>query len=66
MGYGDSYKETPQQKQMFKLMAALQQIDNITNLLYDNEYKDYIYNHLVSIKCELDRQMSHIVKENNQ
>ena len=60
------YQETPKQKKRFKLMAALQQIDNITNLLYDNEYKDYIYNHLVPIKCELDRQMSHLEKENVQ
>jgi len=60
------YQETPKQKKRFKLMGALQQIDNITNLLYDNESRDYIYNHLVSIKCELDRQMSHLEKGNVQ
>ena len=40
------------------LIGALQQIDNITNLLYSNEYKDYIYQHLLPVKYELERQLS--------
>ena len=34
----------------FKLLAALQQIDNIVSLLEDNEWKDYIYNHLSPVQ----------------
>ena len=40
------------------LLGAIQQIDNITNLLYSNEYKDYIYQHLLPVKYELERQLS--------
>jgi len=65
MAFGEQYQETPEQKRMFKLMACLQQIDNLTKLLDDNEYRDYLYNHLMPIKCEIDRQMSFILKEEN-
>ena len=41
-----------------RVLSALQQIDNITNLLYSNEYKDYIYQHLLPVKYELERQLS--------
>ena len=40
------------------LLAAIQQVDNIANLLYANEYKDYIYQHLLPVKYELERQLS--------
>ena len=45
------------------LIGALQQIDNITNLLYSNEYKDYIYQHLLPVKYELERQLSNYYKQ---
>ena len=40
-----------------RVRSALQQIDNIVSLLDDNVAKDYLYHHLIQIKCELDRQM---------
>ena len=40
------------------LIGAIQQVNNITNLLYANEYKDYIYQHLLPVKYELERQLS--------
>ena len=40
-----------------RVLSALQQIDNIVKLLDDNVAKDYLYNHLIQIRCELDRQM---------
>lgn len=40
-----------------RVLSALQQIDNIVNLLDDNVSKDYLYNHLIMVRCELDRQM---------
>lgn len=41
-----------------KLILAQMQIENLTELLKDNEYKVMIYGHLISIKVELDRQLS--------
>jgi hypothetical protein len=40
----------------YNLLAALQQVDNITKLTEDNDWKEYIYNHLTPIKFELERQ----------
>ena len=41
-----------------RLLLALQQINNITNLIQDNQYKDYLYSKLISIEVELNRQLS--------
>lgn len=40
-----------------KLILALQQIDNLTELLNDNEYQQHIYRHLIQVKVELERQL---------
>ncbi len=45
-----------------KLILALMQIDNLTNLLKDNEYQTFICSHLISIQVELKRQLSHYGK----
>jgi hypothetical protein len=42
-----------------KLILALMQIDNLTNLLEDNEYQKFLYSHLISVQVELKRQLSH-------
>jgi len=47
-----------------KILLALQQIDNLTELLIDNEYQKFLYSHLISIQVELKRQLSHYGKEN--
>ena len=41
-----------------KLILALQQIDNIVELMSDNEYRNYLYGQLITIKVELERQLS--------
>jgi hypothetical protein len=41
-----------------KLILALTQIENIANLISENKYERFLINHLVSIKCEIERQMS--------
>jgi hypothetical protein len=41
------------------LLLALNQVDNLEELLKDNEYKDYIYGRLAHIRAELKRQLSH-------
>jgi hypothetical protein len=48
-----------------KLILALDQIDCLTELLKDNEYKDYLYSKLIGMKVELQRQLSNYGKEIN-
>lgn len=44
--------------EMTKLILAQVQVENIQNLLKDNEWNTFLNQHLVSIKCELNRQIS--------
>ena len=48
-----------------KLILALQQIDNLTNLLEGNEYQDFLYSKLISTRIELQRQLNHYGKTVN-
>ena len=43
-----------------RLLLALQQINNITSLLQDNKYKNYLYSNLITIEVELQRQLTNI------
>lgn len=43
-----------------KLILALQQIDNLTSLLEDNEYQQFFYSHLITIQVELQRQLTNL------
>ena len=43
-----------------RLMAALLQLDNIVQLTDGNEWQDYIYNKLIVLKCELERQYTNL------
>ena len=43
-----------------KLLLALYQVDGITQLTKDNEYKQYLWCKLSSIKCELERQLANL------
>jgi hypothetical protein len=42
-----------------KLILAVMQIDNLTKLLEGNEYQQFLYSHLISMRVELERQLSH-------
>jgi hypothetical protein len=46
--------------QKTKLILALQQIDNLTSLIDGNEYQSFLYSHLISMKCELQRQLTNL------
>ena len=48
--------------EQYNILAALQQVDNITKLIEDNDWKEFIYSHLTPIKFELERQY-HILEE---
>ena len=58
MAYGDKLEETPEDKEMVRLILALYQVDGITQLTKNNEYRQFLYMHLNSIKCELERQLT--------
>jgi len=47
--------------QRTKLHLALQQVNNIAELTADNEWKTYIYNHLSTVKYELERQLTNLI-----
>ena len=43
-----------------RVMSALLQLDNIVKLTEGNEWQDYIYNKLITLKCELERQYTNL------
>ncbi len=43
-----------------KLILASNQVDNLVNLLEDNPYKSYLYQHLNPIKYEILRQLTNL------
>ena len=43
-----------------KLILALMQIDNISNLIEGNEYQQFLYGHLISVQVELQRQLTNL------
>jgi hypothetical protein len=48
--------------QKTKLILALQQIDNLTSLLEGNDYQSFLYSHLISMRTEMERQLSNMIK----
>lgn len=46
--------------QRTKLLLALQQLENIVNLTKENEYERYIYSKLITVKYELERQLTNL------
>lgn len=45
-----------------KLHLALMQIDNISNLIKGNEYERFLVSHLIPLKVEFERQLSHLTE----
>ena len=43
-----------------KLILALMQVENISNLMKDNEYEYFMVSHLIPLKVEMERQLSNI------
>ncbi len=42
----------------YKLQVSLDLVDQLTDLLEENEYKDFFYSHLISMQVELNRQLT--------
>ena len=49
--------------EQYNILAALQQVDNITKLTKDNDWQEFIYSHLTPIKFELERQYQNSIQE---
>jgi hypothetical protein len=43
-----------------KLLLALHQIENLTSLLSQNEYQQFLYSHLIQMQVELQRQLTNL------
>lgn len=43
-----------------RLLIALTQVENIVRLTENNEWKNYLYNHLSPVKYELERQLTNL------
>tara|TARA_A100001035_G_scaffold49846_1_gene36176 strand:- start:94 stop:279 length:186 start_codon:yes stop_codon:yes gene_type:complete len=43
-----------------KLILALHQVEGIVELTKDNPYRQFIFMHLNSVKCELERQLTNL------
>jgi len=48
-----------------KFIFALNQIDNISNLIAGNEYEQFFVSHLIPMKCELERQLTNLTNANH-
>jgi hypothetical protein len=43
-----------------KFILALMQIENISELMKDNEYEQFMVSHLMPLKVEIERQLSNL------
>ena len=43
-----------------KILLALDQIDNLTSLIENNESQDFLYFNLIQIQVELKRQLTNL------
>jgi hypothetical protein len=43
-----------------RLLLALQHLNSITNLIQDNQYKQFLCCKLISVEVELQRQLSNL------
>jgi hypothetical protein len=44
----------------YKLEVSLQLVEELSNLIEDNEYEQFLSQHLIPIKVELERQLTNI------
>lgn len=43
-----------------KLILAMMQIDNISNLMKDNEWEQFMVSHLIPLQVEIQRQLTNL------
>lgn len=44
-----------------KLILALHQIENLTSLLSQNDYQQFLHSHLIQMQVELQRQLTNLI-----
>jgi len=47
-------------KEQEKLIIALNQVENLITLLKSNEWEQYLFTKLISVKYELERQLTNL------
>jgi len=48
-----------------KVTRALSQVNDLTTLLEDNKWKNFLYSHLIPLKYELQRQQGLLTNQTN-
>jgi hypothetical protein len=48
-----------------RITRALSQVDDLTTLLENNEWKNFLYSHLIPLKYELQRQQCLLTNQTN-
>lgn len=48
-----------------RVTRALSQVDDLTTLLENNEWKNFLYSHLIPLKYELQRQQCLLTNQTN-
>jgi hypothetical protein len=51
--------------QITKIILALQQIENLIQLIEGNEYQKFLYGHLIFVQVELRRQLTNLCRTDN-
>ena len=49
-----------------KLVFALEHIAHLHDLIEDNEYEHYLMDHLITLECELERQLANELHKKNR
>jgi hypothetical protein len=49
----------------YKLEVSLQLVEELANLIKDNEYEQFLSQHIIPIKVELERQLTNIQFHSN-
>ena len=44
-----------------RILLSLQQIHNVTKLIDDIDYRSYMYNKLIMVQVELERQLTNLI-----
>jgi hypothetical protein len=52
--------------QKSKLILALIQVENISNLMHENVYEGFMTSHLLPLKYEFERQLVLLTNKNKQ
>ncbi len=55
----------PRMNTQTKLVFALEHVAHLHDLFEDNEYAEYLTGHLITLECELERQLANELHKKN-